>query len=262
METPSRPDCGLAKKVLPAPLFKALVSIFSQNIRDCVLVGGTALSGFYAGHRRSDDLDLFVKNEAAFTQAILALNSLKKLSAEIKESAHSNQYFKAQCSLEGHAFTVDIVLDENLFNAGKHEICDCRIAVAGLPTIFMMKSAALLSRCSAKDLYDMLWLFQNLKDATAADIITEGKKIDGGMRAETVLYSVSSSQIRKEACGFALDPDLDEKKVYARILKFKKKLAGELGGLVRDSANSGLKPVMETIKSLSAGRKKPREKTA
>ena len=30
-----------------------------------MLVGGTALAGFYAGHRRSDDLDLFVGSPAA-----------------------------------------------------------------------------------------------------------------------------------------------------------------------------------------------------
>ena len=48
-----------------------------------MLVGGTALAGYYAGHRRSDDLDLFVRDEAACRAAVLAVKSLVTLGAGI-----------------------------------------------------------------------------------------------------------------------------------------------------------------------------------
>ena len=59
--------------MLPFPLLQALRHVFAQGLNDCVLVGGTALAGFYAGHRRSDDLDLFTGSATAFTQAVLAV---------------------------------------------------------------------------------------------------------------------------------------------------------------------------------------------
>ena len=58
----TKPSLELAKKGLPAPLYQCLEYFFQQDIPSLILVGGTALSGFYAGHRRSDDLDLFTKN--------------------------------------------------------------------------------------------------------------------------------------------------------------------------------------------------------
>ena len=249
MESPSKPDIKLAQRVLPPALFKALVRIFSQNIKDCMLVGGTALSGFYAGHRRSDDIDLFVKSQPAFLQTVLAFKTLEKLKAEIKEAAHSQQYFKAVCRLDNCNFTVDIVLDENLFKQGKFNLCGRRIAVADLLTIFMMKSAALVSRCSEKDLYDLIWLFQNLEGLKIPDIIASGKKIDAGLNPETLLYSVSSSQIRKEACNFSLVPGFDNKKVYSLISKFKKSLVRGLHEYISNNTSSELKAVIDRIKS-------------
>jgi hypothetical protein len=255
MEISQKPDARLAERVLPSPLYRALSHLFGQNISDCILVGGTALSGFYAGHRRSDDLDLFVKNDAAFAQAGLALKSLQKLDAQITETSHSNQYIKAVCNLDNHSFTVDIALDENLFRVGGFSLCEGGIAVADLGTLFMMKSVALLSRCSEKDLYDLAWMFDNLENIIVPDIIAQGIKIDTGMKPESVLYSVSSSQIRKEACGFSLDPDLDAKAVHARIEKFKKRLTRELTNYIRKSTTSGLKPIVDTLKSFEKPRK-------
>ncbi|MFH0921243.1 MAG: nucleotidyl transferase AbiEii/AbiGii toxin family protein [Fibrobacterota bacterium] len=250
MELSQKPDVRLAKRVLPAPLYRALSHLFAQNISDCILVGGTALSGFYAGHRRSDDLDLFVKDDAAFAQARLALKSLQKLDTQITETARSNQYVKAVCNLDNHSFTVDIVLDENLFRVGGFNLCENKVAVADLATLFMMKSAALLSRCSEKDLYDLAWLFDNLENISVSDMVAKGVKIDAGIKPETVLYSVSSSQIRKEACGFSLDPDLDAKAVHARIEKFRKRLIRELTDYIRNNTTSGLKPIVDTLRKL------------
>jgi hypothetical protein len=250
METLPKPNIKIAKAVLPAPLLKALTWIFSQNIKDCMLVGGTALSGFYAGHRRSDDLDLFVKDENAFTQTILAFKSLIKTKAEIKESAHSKQYYKALCSMHGHQFTVDIVLDENIFTEGQSSLCGKKLAIANLPTIFMMKSATLVSRCSEKDLYDLLWLFQNLNDLKISDIITMGNKIDRGVKVDSLLYSVSSSRLRKEACHFSIQGNLDAGKIHAKITKFKKLLVQGFYDHANKNTDSNLKMIIKKMSYL------------
>jgi hypothetical protein len=249
MENTSKPDSCIAKQVLPAPLYLALSYIFEQNITNCVLVGGTALSGFYAGHRRSDDLDLFVKDELAFSQTLLSVKSLSNIGTQIKEIAHSNQYYKALCKLNSHEFTVDIVQDVNIFKVGTFYKSDA-ILIADLPTLFMMKSAALLSRCSEKDLFDLEWLLKNLKGASISDIILGGVKIDSGMKAETVLYSISSSQTRRDACGFSLDPASDSKVIYDRLIKFKKRLIKELTNILQHNISSDIKPIIDTLRGL------------
>ena len=68
-----QPDLSLARRVLPAPLLRALQHVFAQGLSGCMLVGGTALAGFYAGHRRSDDLDLFTETGEDQSAAVLAV---------------------------------------------------------------------------------------------------------------------------------------------------------------------------------------------
>ncbi|MEW6751646.1 MAG: nucleotidyl transferase AbiEii/AbiGii toxin family protein [Candidatus Latescibacterota bacterium] len=72
---------GRAARALPAPLYRALTRVFAQGISGCVLVGGTALAGYYAEHRRSDDLDLFTRDEPPFRAAVLAARSVAALGA-------------------------------------------------------------------------------------------------------------------------------------------------------------------------------------
>ena len=161
MEGSSRFDPSLADRVLPPPLLKSLRHIFAQGISDCLLVGGTALAGFYAGHRRSDDLDLFTGNAVSFRQTVLAVRSLRSIGVELQERSGSNQYYRAVCSLEDLSFTVDVVLDKRLLDIAETSAAGA-VVVAGLPTLFAMKAAALVSRCSEKDLYDLLWAVQRV----------------------------------------------------------------------------------------------------
>ena len=118
MADSSRFDPKLADRVLPQPLLDALRHVYAQRIGDCMLVGGTALAGFYAGHRRSDDLDLFTGTATAFRQAVLAVRSLATLGTEMRERSHSNQFYRAVCSWKGLHFTVDIVLDPHSLDVG------------------------------------------------------------------------------------------------------------------------------------------------
>ena len=48
----------MSKKSTSPALYEALKIIFSHVDKDVWLVGGTALAGFYAAHRQSDDIDL------------------------------------------------------------------------------------------------------------------------------------------------------------------------------------------------------------
>lgn len=224
MEFSSKPDIKLATKVLPVPLLKGLKHIYNQNIKNCMLVGGTALNGFYSGQRRSDDLDIFVKDENAFKSVVLACKSLAKIGTQIDEINHSNQYYNAVCKLNNHVFTIDIVVDNNLFRIGNPILINDTIQIADLKTLFITKSSTLVSRCNEKDLYDLLWFFSNIKKLTIKDLVEAGSEIDKGFNPENLLYSIGSAELKKESCDFILDKTISINTVYKRIIKLQKKL--------------------------------------
>ncbi|MBI4403605.1 MAG: nucleotidyl transferase AbiEii/AbiGii toxin family protein [Deltaproteobacteria bacterium] len=160
MENREKPDAALARRVLPGPLHECLVNIFSQGIDGTALVGGTALAGYYFGHRRSDDIDLFSQSPAAFRAAVLAVKHLEKRDVVLSNLSQSAQYFHANCTFRDHSFTVDVVLDENLFKVGSFKIVKGEVLVPSLETILRMKIATLVSIPAEKDLYDLKWIFK------------------------------------------------------------------------------------------------------
>ena len=275
MEDSSRFDPELASRVLPAPLLQALRHVFAQGLSDCVLVGGTALAGFYAGHRRSDDLDLFAGSATAFTQAVLAVRSLRTIEVELEERSHSNQYFRAVCYHRQLAFTVDVVLDEGgvshhghsvtrktvetahgAVHGGRHRVSlsDTNTAgdvvVAGLPALLAMKAAALVSRCSEKDLYDLLWLFDAFPERELAELIELGRTVDRGVTGETLIYSIGSTELDRAACTFAVEFGTSAATVYSRISALRRELLTALDLHLSRNATSTLREVVRRVRRL------------
>ena len=153
-----KPFETVSQKATPSALGKTLRFIFSNVAEKLWLVGGTALSGYYAEHRRSDDLDLFAEDLSAFKSATLAVKALQKEGAVLSNERSSPFYHHADVQYCGHVFTIDCVLDENLHRVGSVNRAEDGVWVADLDTLFAMKTACLVSRCSEKDLFDLDWL--------------------------------------------------------------------------------------------------------
>ncbi len=251
MATALKPNYKISREVLPGGILSALQHIFAQGISGCGLVGGTALSGFYAGHRRSDDIDIFVESAQAFKQTILAVKSLTGVGAVLSERAHSGQYYKALCNFKKHDFTIDVVLDSNLFTQGTFFSCN-KIMVASLPTLFMMKAATIVSRCGEKDLYDLMWLFKHLESMTVEHIFREGLRVDAGLNGESLLFSLASTKLSQSACGFSVSQGVSAGEVFKQISVFKKKLIPGIHSYLDGNANSELKKLVDIIKSFGA----------
>lgn len=227
MEDGPKPRATLAERILPKPLHHCIGQIFKQGITDTALVGGTALAGYYAGHRRSDDIDLFTANETAFQAAVLAVKHLEKLDVSFSNQSRSSQYFHANSTFRGHSFTIDVVLDENLFKVGKFETVG-GVTVATLETLLRMKIATLVSRASEKDLFDVLWLFEKFPSLKIEEWIALGQTVDKGVNGENLLASIAATKLRKEACDFSLDPKRSADGVFKDLLAFQKKLVKEI----------------------------------
>jgi hypothetical protein len=238
------PNLELANTVLPKQLLKSINHIFNQNIIDTTLVGGTALAGFYAGHRRSDDIDLFTKDENSFMAAILAVESLQEIGAALNKNHHSKQYYNCLCELAGHQFTIDIAIDENLFSIDSSSKID-KIQIAKLETIFKMKAATLVSRCSEKDLYDLMWLFEN-SNYDIKFLIDSAFEVDLGASAEAILISISGTRLNMEACSFVIHES--KQAAYKKIKQFAKLLFNEIYSFEKKQKNTPLKTIIGFLK--------------
>ncbi len=216
------PESGLAAEVLPPPLYAALRHIFGAALDGVMLVGGTALAGYYAGHRRSDDLDLFTASEPAQRAAVLAVGSLAELGASLADVRSSAHFHHATCHLDGHDFTVQVVLDPNLFAIHSGVEADDRVLVAALETLLKMKAATLVSRASEKDLYDLAWFFQQDGGLDVPTLLALGEQVDRGVNGEAVLISLIGTEPRESACGFSLAKDPEE--VHAEVIRTRKAL--------------------------------------
>ena len=178
----------------------ALTHVFSHGLSGCMLVGGTALAGYYAAHRRSDDLDLFTEDDLSQKAAVLAVKSLRDIGATgatLGDQRTTAHFYHATCHLDGHDFTAQVVLDANLFEIGSGAIADDGVFVADLKTLLKMKAATLVSRASEKDLYDLLWLFDQESELDLATLMALGMEVDGGRNAEGLLTNLVGTRLRE-----------------------------------------------------------------
>src|SRR3989338_5652910 len=89
-----KPFAAISQKTSPEPLRWALREVFSQSGEGIWLVGGTALAGYYAEHRRSDDLDLFAISSDAHRAAVLATRALGKSGAKFTKETSTPNFYK------------------------------------------------------------------------------------------------------------------------------------------------------------------------
>lgn len=245
-----KPDAGLAARVLPAPLHAALRHVFAQGVSDAVLVGGTALAGYYAGHRRSDDIDLFVRDEDAHRAAVLAVESLTRRGAELASQTRTAQYYRALASLDGHAFTVDVAVHGGLWEPADSARASDGVRVASLESLTALKGAALLSRCSEKDLYDLSWLLANRPGLDAAGLAAAAARVDAGANPESFLISLSGAGLSAAACSFAADQGVAAAEAFREVTALRKSLLKDFKALAAAAPAPAIAPLIARLRKL------------
>lgn len=231
MAAEDQPRIELARKTLAAPLRAALEHIFGQGISGCMLVGGTALAGYYAAHRRSDDIDIFTDGPASQEAAVLAAESLSAHGARLEGRQRSAQFYRTICRWRGEVFTIDAAQHPGLFKPGASVRLGNGVIVATLSTLLAMKTAALLSRCSEKDLYDLLWLLGRHKQLSLPAVIDLGACVDAGVTPEGLLIALTGSDPAVESCGFSREPGVTNVKIHEEITALRRMLLKEIAAL-------------------------------
>ncbi len=251
MEDSERPKFNLAKKVLPNGLVRALEEIFKLIPAGVFLVGGTALAGFYASHRRSDDLDLFCENQESFDLTVNAIKHLSTKGAVLEKEFRTPNYYRTLVTFGGHTFTCDAVLDPNIFKIGQWFDSGSGIRVASLLSLLKMKSATLVSRGSEKDLFDLIWLFDRFPQMTIKDFISFGVEVDAGVSGENMIYALGSTEIKSEACGFCEDLGKTKEDVFKNIEIFRSNLIKSLSLYLHQKKPTGvLAEIIQDLKKL------------
>jgi hypothetical protein len=228
MEIPANPNEALAAKTLPKPLRQAIQATFGGGLIGCALVGGTALAGYYAGHRESDDMDLFTADVVAQAMTVAAVKSLAGIGVVFSDERNSPSYYHVLASLGGHSFSIDVVLDANIHRIGAFLKTSDGVQLANLETLLMMKIATLVGRCSEKDLFDLKWLTEHYRNPDVKEWIALGQKVDGGANAESMLISLSGANLRIEGCGFAAKFGVSSGEVLKMIMAFRSTLQKKL----------------------------------
>ncbi len=243
------PRLELAEKVLPKPLLKAIRHIFSQGIgKGAWLVGGTALAGYYAGHRRSDDIDLFTASDGDQRAGILAVESLASIGAVLKPKTRSAQFYRASAELDGHHFIIDVALHAHLHAEGKGVALEDGVVVADFESLEGLKAAALVSRCGEKDLFDALWLIEHSANRSLEEFVQAALRFDAGADAEGLIAAAGGAIVSKEACGFSETPR-DE--VARQLERFRKSLIRGLKAIAQKEKAPPIAELLRRVKKLS-----------
>ncbi|MFH1810570.1 MAG: nucleotidyl transferase AbiEii/AbiGii toxin family protein [Pseudomonadota bacterium] len=239
---------------------RALEHVFSKNPGEVMLVGGTALAGFYAGHRRSDDLDLFTRSEFDQRATLLAVRSLAEIGAELLDARQSAQYFHASARLDGHLFTIDVVLDPQLFEVGGFHVLEGGLHVASLDTLLCTKAATLVSRCSEKDLFDLLWIMAHV-ELTLPQLIERGRRVDSGLDEEALLISLNGARLSEDACGFGVAAEDTPRRVLQQVSELRGELLSSLSADLHKRPSPPLGKTVQKIRTWSkpTGRRKPEQ---
>lgn len=245
-----KPDAGLAARVLPAPLHAALRHVYAQGIEHAVLVGGTALAGYYAGHRRSDDIDLFVRDEEAHRAAVLAVESLRRRGAELTQQTRTAQYYHALAAWDGHRFTVDVAVHGALWSPEDSSRAEDGVRVASLDALTALKGAALLSRCSEKDVYDLVWLLKNRPALNAAELAAGASRVDAGANPETFLIALLGASLSEDACAFAAGQGVPSGEVFRAVSALRKSLLKEFKALAAAAPAPAIAPLVARLRKL------------
>ncbi len=174
------------------PLQNGVLSTLAACETPFYLTGGTALHRHYFGYRYSDDLDLFVNQDAGFDRHVdLALTALRERGYKLDPDAfvRNEQYARVLIVESEATLNIDFVNDSApRFGAVVSGLLFPRIDT--LRNIISNKVTALY-RLEGKDVAD-LWAICAHEPFLWSDIMTEASRKETGIDAATVADLVRS----------------------------------------------------------------------
>jgi len=186
-------------------LQRDLLVAFFERQEGFFLTGGAALSGFYLGHRTTDDLDLFAPPGASLDDAARALSAAAISLGGTTEAVKTFPEFRRLLARRGEeSCVVDLVVDRApMLDVDKP--ARGRIRIDTMREIAANKISALLGRAEIKDLVDL----RDLLDAgiSIESALADASSKDASADAATVAWILDQIKIGPGAAlPGAVDP--------------------------------------------------------
>ena len=161
--------------------WKVLKEFFSAPVSaPFFLTGGTALSGFYFGHRTSIDLDFFSLESLDKSRL---KSHLEKISKQVKGvyriKTDSDTLLTGFVEIGKSSLKVDVVQDIPV-HFGEFQV-DESIRVDSLENIGSNKITAIYGRSDAKDFIDLYWILERDGKQKFEQLLKDAKKKDVGI---------------------------------------------------------------------------------
>ncbi len=171
---------------------------FFQREKRMFLTGGGALAGFYLGHRRTDDLDLFAEPSALrLDEASAALRDAATAIGATVETVITYADFHRHLLRRGsEQCVVDLVIDRvPALDAQKRAFGPVRVDT--LREIAANKICAIIGRSQIRDLVDLRRLVTD--DAGLRRTLDDAQKKDASADPATLAYVVDQIAIGPDA---------------------------------------------------------------
>ena len=207
-------DCCKQKNILTKGQ-ETFLNAFFKKTSDFYLTGGTALSGFYLGHRTSIDLDFFTQSENVFDELDFIIHEVSSdITCEIKSIRITNYFKHYEADMPDGPLTIHSAKDIAV-RIAPVQIYDSLI-IDSIEDITANKICAFLGRNSMKDFIDLYFLDSN--GYTIENFLSIAQQKDGGLFPETLAYSFNQLNISNI-------PSYVKKKVNIKqLLDFKNKI--------------------------------------
>lgn len=170
---------------------------FFARERGFFLTGGAALVGYYLGHRRTDDLDLFTTDKEAFERGDLVLRAVAAaLGAHLVVRRTVPGFRRLVLTRGEDAVVVDLVLDPSDQLLGDKVERD-GVVLDPREEILANKLSALAGRGEIRDLVDVMAL--EASGLRVEDALAAAQVKDGGCTPATLAWVLSQLELSDQA---------------------------------------------------------------
>jgi hypothetical protein len=179
-----------------SPFQRELLEAFFRRASAFYLTGGAALAGFYLGHRRTDDLDLFTTEDALDSGERALQEAADELSASVERLQTSPDFRRRLVRRTGESLVVDLVR-ERVTAGQRAKIQRGTVRLDSSEEILANKLCALLSRAELRDLVDVIALER--AGLRIEEVLPDAMQKDGGLTPAQLAWVLSELRIGDDA---------------------------------------------------------------
>jgi hypothetical protein len=178
------------------PFQRELLEAFFRRAPAFYLTGGAALAGFYLGHRRTEDLDLFTTEEALESGEHALQEAADELGASVERLQTSPDFRRRLVRRGDESLVVDLVRERA--TAGQRaKVQRGIVRLDSAEEILANKLCALLSRAELRDLVDVIALER--AGLRLEEVLPDAMCKDGGLTPAQLAWILSEMRIGDDA---------------------------------------------------------------